>query len=203
MELFNPILTNPDWAYLFLLIGILGLLFELSTPGASFPGVVGTIFLILSIYLFTNFPINFFGLGLIALGFLLLILEVKFVTFGALAVLGVTAFAFGSYYLVTEGATMTISVSMIITSSVVLLLFSLLLLYLGLKAQKLKKHSGTEGLIGSTAIVSQEIFPNKVGEVKVLGERWRARSNQHCKVDEEVIIDNIENLTLFVHKKNI
>jgi len=201
MELLDFLFSNPDWAYLFLLIGLIGVLIELTTPGSSFPGVVGIIFLIISIYLFTHFQINYFGIGLIALGFLLLILEVKFVTFGALAVLGVTAFAFGSYNLVIGGETMHISFSMVITASIVLLAFSLLLLYLGLKAQKNKKITGVEGLIGSTAIVSNDIYPNSIGEVKVLGERWRAKSNQHCKIGDEVIINKIENLTLFVHKK--
>lgn len=203
MEFIFGIINNPDWAYLFLLIGLLGILFELTTPGSSFPGIVGTIFLITSIYLFTYYPVNYYGIGLIALGFLLLILEIKFITFGALAVLGVTAFAFGSYYLIAGGDNMQISLSMIITSSIVLLAFSLLLLYLGLKAQKHKKVSGVEGLIGAKAIVSREIFPNSYGEVKVLGERWRAKSNQYCRIDDEVIIDKIENLTLFVQKINI
>lgn len=201
MDFFYSISSNPDWAYLFLIIGLLGILFELTTPGASFPGIFGVVSLILSIVLFTNYQVNFFGIGLITLGFILLILEVKFITFGALAVLGVTAFAFGSYNLITGGTDMQISLTMVITSSIVLLLFSLLLLYLGLKAQKHKKVTGTEGLIGSSAIVTKEIFPNSIGEVKVLGERWRAKSNQLCRMDEEVIIENIENLTLFVHKK--
>ena len=202
MDFFNFLFNNPDWAYLFLLIGLLGILFELTTPGASFPGVVGIISLLFSIYLFSNFQINYLGIGLIVLGFLLLILEVKFITFGALAVLGVAAFAFGSYYLITGGTNMQISMTMIISASLVLLAFSLLLLYLGLKAQKNKKSTGTEGLIGSIAIVSKDISPNSIGEVKILGERWRAKSNQFCKTGEEVVIDNIENLTLFVHKKN-
>lgn len=201
MFFFNFLFNNPDWAYLFLLIGLLGLLFELTTPGASFPGVVGIISLLFSIYLFSNFQINYLGIGLIILGFLLLILEVKFITFGALAVLGVASFAFGSYYLI-GGTNMQISMTMIISASLVLLAFSLLLLYLGLKAQKNKKSTGAEGLIGSIAIVSKDISPNSIGEVKILGERWRAKSNQFCKIGEEVVIDNIENLTLFVHKKN-
>lgn len=201
MGFFNLIIDNPDWAYLFLLIGLLGILFELTTPGASFPGIVGTISLILSIILFTNYHVNFFGIGLITLGFILLILEVKFITFGALAVLGVSAFAFGSYNLITGGNDMQISSTMIITSSIVLLAFSLLLIYLGLKAQKNKKVNGPEGLIGSVAIVSKDIFPNSFGEVKVLGERWRAKSSQYCRLDEEVVIENIDNLTLFVNKK--
>lgn len=201
MDIFYFLVNSPDWAYLFLLVGLLGILFELTSPGASFPGIVGTISLILSIILFTNFQINYFGIGLITLGFILLILEVKFVTFGALAVIGVTAFAFGSYNLITGGTEMQISISMIVTSSIVLLLFSLLLLYLGLKAQKNKNATGAEGLIGSIAVVSKEIYPNSIGEVKVLGERWRAKSSQHCLLDEEVIIEKIENLTLFVNKK--
>lgn len=201
MELFNNFFSNPDWAYLLLLIGLLGVLIELSTPGATFPGIVGIISLIISIYLFTQFQISYFGIGLITLGFLLLILEVKFVTFGALAVLGVTAFAFGSYNLVTGGSNMQISLSMVITASAVLLAFSLLLLYLGLKAQKNKKATGADAIIGSVCIVSKDIYPNSVGEVKVLGERWRAKSNQYCKTGDEVIVDKIENLTLFVHKK--
>ncbi len=202
MDFYNLVVNNPDWAYLFLLVGLLGVLFELTTPGTTFPGIVGTISLILSIYLFTNYQVNYYGLGLIILGFILLVLEIKFITFGALAVLGVTAFAFGSYNLIAGGGNeMTISTNMIITSSIVLLLFSVLLIYLGLKAQKNKKTTGIESLIGSCAIVSKEIFPNSIGEVKVLGERWRAKSQQHCRLDEEVVIEKIDNLTLFVNKK--
>jgi len=200
MDILHQVFYNPDWAYLLLIIGMLGLLFEVTNPGVSFPGIVGVASLIGSIYLLSNFSIDYTGIGLITLGFILLILEVKIISYGGLAILGTTAFAFGSFYLIKGDLSMQISPSLIITSSIVLFAFSILLLFLGLKVQKNKRKIGYESLIGARGIVSQQITPDKIGEIKILGERWRAKSDSYCDVNQEVTVISMENLTLFVKK---
>ncbi len=201
MDILHQVFYNPDWAYLLLIIGMLGLLFEVTNPGVSFPGIVGVASLIGSIYLLSYFPIDYTGIGLITLAFILLILEVKVISCGGLAILGTTAFAFGSFYLIKGDLGMQISPSLIITSSIVLFAFSILLLYLGLKVQKTKRKTGFESLIGAKGIVSQQITPEKIGEIKILGERWRAKSVSYCDVNQEVEVLSMDNLTLFVKNK--
>jgi membrane-bound serine protease (ClpP class) len=191
---------SPDLAFVLMLIGILGLLFEFSTPGSLFPGIVGIISLVLSIYSFSFFQINYFGLSLILFALVLLILEIKIISYGILTLFGLLSFSFGAYYLIDEGSSMHISISIIIISVFILLIFTVFLLYLGLKAQKRKRVSGVDALIGQIAIVTKQITPLSQGEIKYMGELWRASSNQTIASGEKVTIIKVENLTCFVNK---
>ncbi|MGH7334705.1 MAG: NfeD family protein, partial [Candidatus Rokuibacteriota bacterium] len=93
---FLAIITDPNVAYVLMMLGVLGLFFELSNPGVIAPGVIGGISLILAFYAFQSLPINFAGLLLIGLGVVLLVAEIKIVSHGVLAIGGVIAMALGS-----------------------------------------------------------------------------------------------------------
>lgn len=193
-------LFSPDIAFTFLIIGIFGILFEITTPGTTFPGVIGTICLILAIYAFSFFEINYYGISLLAIALILFVFEVKIISYGVLTLFGVIAFSIGSYYLIEKSSGMSISISFIIVASCLLIAFSILLLYLGLNAQKTRKSTGSESLLGSEAIVSSEITPEKAGEIIHLGERWRANSSENISKGEKVLIEKVSGLTVFVKK---
>lgn len=194
--------VSPDLAFLFLILGILGILFEVTTPGTSFPGIVGTLFLIFSMYAFSFYEINYFGAGLITFALILLIFEIKVVSYGILTFFGTLSFAFGAYYLIEKNSGVSVSMSIIIISSLALAALSIFLLYLGLNAQKNRKSLGSESLIGTEAVVSSAIYTDKNGEILVLGERWRAKSDENIEIGEKVIIEKVSGLTMFVRKFN-
>ena len=193
---------NPDVAFIFLLIGMLGILFEVTTPGASFPGIFGTISILFSVYIFSFYEINYFGVSLLALSLILFIFEIKIYSYGVLTFLGALAFGFGAYYLIDQNSGVGVSMSLIIIASICVVGLSILLVYLGLNAQKNRKSSGSDALIGSEAKVTQKITRNDFGEIIILGERWRATSNTDIEVNEKVIIEKVNGLTLFVKRVN-
>ncbi|HPD33950.1 MAG TPA: hypothetical protein PKV40_06380 [Candidatus Kapabacteria bacterium] len=166
MEAIQAFFANPDVAYLLLILGYLGILFEVATPGATFPGVVGTISLLLAIYSLSLLPINLTGLILLTIAFILFILEVKVTSYGILTFLGLLSYIFGSLYLFDNEVNMSVSPALIIISSIILAAFTVFLLYLGLKAQKNRKATGANALIGREGIALQDIFPNTKGDVK-------------------------------------
>jgi membrane-bound serine protease (ClpP class) len=193
-------MLNPDIAFLFLILGILGILFEISSPGASFPGFFGVLSLIFSVYIFSFYEINFVGVSLIGIALILYIFEVKVFSYGALTLLATLSFGFGSYYLIDKSSGVSISMSFIIIASLVLVGLAVLLIYLGLNAQKKRKSTGSEALIGAEAKVTEEINSEKNGEIIILGERWRAQSNEKISKNETVIIEKVSGLTVFVRK---
>jgi membrane-bound serine protease (ClpP class) len=195
-------LISPDIAFVLLIIGMLGIVIEVSAPGASFPGIVGLLALILSIIGFSYFQINYFGFVLLLFALIMLILEVKIVSYGIFTFLGIISFGFGSYILINQSSGMGISLSVIILASLMLLAVTILLLFLGLKAQKRKRLGGVDSIVGQTAIVTKDITPLRIGEIKFMGELWRAKSNENISNGETVEIIKIDNLTCFVKKTN-
>lgn len=200
MEAIQSFFANPDLAYLLMILGFVGILFEAATPGVTFPGAVGTISLLLSIYSMSLLPVNITGLILIAIALGLFILEVKVTSYGILTFFGLLSYIFGSIYLFDGDVEMNVSPALIVVSSLVLSAFTVLLLYLGLKVQKNKKATGANALIGREGVALQDMFPNTLGEVKIMGEVWRAMSNDFIKDGETVVVRNVKNLTLYVEK---
>ena len=98
------IVSDPDVAYILLMLGLLGLLFELFNPGIIFPGIIGFISLVLAFYAFNTLPLNYAGLALIIFGVILLLLEIKIVSHGMLAIGGITALLIGSVMLIRPGS---------------------------------------------------------------------------------------------------
>jgi membrane-bound serine protease (ClpP class) len=178
------IFSDPNLAYILLMIGFYGILFELYNPGAIFPGVAGSIALILGLYALHALPVNYAGLALILVGIILLILEIKVTSYGALTIGGVIALVLGSIMLIKEDPTfplMKISLTLILTTVGLTVLFFLFILGAGIKAQRAKPVTGVEGFIGETGVVLSDLNP--VGNVRVHGEIWEAKAKS---ADEKI-----------------
>lgn len=194
------IISDPNIAYLLMMVGFFGLMFELYNPGAILPGIIGVISLILAFYSMHTLPVNYAGLALIIFGIILFLLEIKVVSHGMLAIGGVASLLLGSMMLIRTSSpleTAHISYSVIITTTIVTALFFLSVIGLGLKAQRAKPITGVEGLIGATGETLDDL--NVTGSVKVHGEIWNAESvSGEINKGEKVRITGIKNLRLYV-----
>src|SRR5665213_2950879 len=130
------LVSDPDVAYILLMLGLFGLVFELFNPGSIFPGIIGVISLILAFYALNTFPVNYAGLALIIFGVVLLLLEIKIISHGMLAIGGITAMAIGSLMLIRPVSTLEfvrISRLLIVSSVAVSAAFFLFIVGMGLK----------------------------------------------------------------------
>jgi len=199
-ESFLKVITNPTVAYLLLLIGFYGIFFELYNPGAVVPGAVGVISFLLGLYGLGIIGINWLGLLLILAGILLLALELVTPTFGGLAIAGAIALAVGSLVLISPDSPYgDIPISVIATMVLTTVFFFLVAGRLGLKAQKRKKMTGYEELIGEEGIAITNFEKGK-GKVFIKGEIWNAVSEDEIKKDDAVIVEQVKGLTLYVRK---
>jgi membrane-bound serine protease (ClpP class) len=193
-------LSNPNLAYILLMIGIYGIIFELSNPGAIFPGVIGAISLILAFYSLQTLPLNYAAVGLIFLGIILFILELKFTSYGLLTLGGVVCILLGSLMLFdTANPLFKLSLSVVIPVTAITALFFAFLLRLAYKAHRRKPVTGIEELIGLRGFAKTDIDSRK-GMVMVHGELWQAVSDEEIKKDEEVVVEDVKGLTLKVRR---
>ena len=194
------IISNPTIAYILLMLGIYGIFFELSNPGAILPGVVGGIFLILAFFALQMLPINFAGLALILFALILFIAEVKVVSHGLLTVGGVVSLLMGSLMLIeTPTDYMKISLSVIIPAVLVSAGFFAFALTKAIRARLTKPTTGLEGLVGEVGIAATAIKPE--GKVLIHGEFWNAVSDEAIDKGGKVQVTGVTNLTLRVTKK--
>ena len=193
-------IANPNLAFILLLIGLLGLYFEFSHPGAILPGVLGGISLLLAVFAFQILPINYVGLGLIGLAIILFILEIKIVSFGMLAVGGIAAMIIGSLMLVKAPITeLRPSLSYVLPVVLAVSLIVLFLLSLVFKAHRRRPMTGREGLIGETGTARTDLSPT--GRVFVHGELWQAEADGPVRAGEKVkVIEVLEGLKIRVGK---
>lgn len=193
-------LSDPNIAYIIMMLGFFGLLFELFNPGAIFPGIVGVICLILAFYSMSSMPVNYAGLALIIFGIILYLLEIKIVSHGMLAIGGTISVLLGSMFLFRASPAdnfVSLSYTVIFSVTTVTTLFFLFIITMGLRAQRAKPVSGANALIGQTAVSLSALDPS--GQVSVVGEIWRAVSlSDPIKANENVIIKEIKELTLYV-----
>lgn len=196
---FLDIISNPSIAYILLMLGIYGVFFELSTPGAILPGVVGGIFLILAFYALQMLPISFAGLALILFAIILFIAEIKVVSHGLLAVGGVISLLLGSMMLIESPAEyMRVSLTVIIPAVLVSAAFFIFAVTMAIRARLKKPSTGMEGLIGEEGIASTNITPE--GKASIHGEFWNAISDQSIEGGEKVQVIGVTNLKLKVKK---
>ncbi len=194
------IISNPNIAYILMILGFYGLYFELSTPGAIFPGVAGAICLILAFYALHTLPINYAGLLLIILAIALFIAEAFITSHGVLGVGGTIAMLMGSVMLIdSPDPSLQISWAVIIPVAGLSALLFIVNVTVALRVRREKTDTGKEGLIGKQAKARSEI--NLTGLVFIHGENWTARSNEPVHKGEKVTIVGIEGLTLIVRKE--
>ena len=192
------VITNPNVAYILMLIGIYGLIFEFANPGAMVPGTIGGISLLMALYAFQVLPINYAGLALILFGVALMVGEAFVPSFGVLGVGGVVAFVIGSIILIdTDVPGFGISPLLIFSFGIVSALLLVVVIALVIKARKKPVVSGMEELLGSTGVVLAD-FQNHQGRVRVHGEIWTANAATSLKQGQTLRVTAIEGLTLTV-----
>lgn len=195
------VITNPNVAYILMLIGIYGLIFEFSNPGAIVPGTVGAIALILALYSFQLLPINYAGMGLILLGIALMIGEAFQPSFGVLGIGGVIAFVFGSIILMdTDAPGFGIDISVIITFAVTSALMFIFVVGMAIKARRRPVVSGLEQLVDGKAFVINDF--SHEGKVSIHSETWNASSNTPLHKGQRVRVTGIKGLVLKVEPLN-
>jgi membrane-bound serine protease (ClpP class) len=192
-------ISNPNIAYMLMMIGILGLFFELSNPGVILPGVIGGISLLLALFALQTLPVNYAGVLLILLALVLFIAEIKIVSHGMLTVGGVISMIFGSLLLFpSPEPTMRLSWSVLLSTVLVTVLFFSVIVAKAVKAHRRPPTTGAEGLIGERGRADGAIAPE--GRVFVRGEYWDARSNEEIAAGDPVVVEAVEGMQLKVRK---
>jgi len=194
-------ITDPSVAYMLMLLGFYGLFFELTNPGAIFPGVAGGIFLILAFYSFQTLPVNYAGLALIIFAIVLFVLEVKIVSHGLLTIGGIIAMVFGSLMLFESPEPIyRISLAIIVPAALITALFFTLTFRLAYKALKRKPVTGSEGLVGLEGKAVEPITTDG-GMVSLHGELWSAFSDNDIEKGKGIVVIAVSGLKLKVKKK--
>ena len=193
------ILSNPNIAYVLMMIGFLGLYFELAHPGVIFPGVIGAISLILAFFAFQTLPINYAGILLIVLAIILFIVEVKVTSFGLLTIGGIVSMLLGSLMLF-ESPVPYLRVSWAVLIPVVLGTSALFILSatLAFRAYLSKPTTGMEGLVGEIGTAKTEILQE--GKVFIHGEYWNAYSDEVISEGEKVSVLKVDGLRMKVER---
>ncbi len=188
-------ISDPNIAYILMMIGLAGLYFELSNPGAILPGVIGAISLILAFFSFQALPVNYAGLLLILLGVVLFIAEIKVPSYGLLSVGGLISMTLGSIMLFED---VGVPFRVILPTVALVGCFFIVVAGLAVRAYRARPKGGSEGIIGEIGVVQTRLQPD--GLVFVHGETWRARADEYIEPEEEVEVTGIQGLTLVVRR---
>ncbi len=194
-------LADPNIAYILMMIGVYGIFFELSNPGAVFPGVVGGIALILGFYSLQTLSANYAGFLLIALAVILFILEIKIASHGALTIGGIISLVLGSLMLFRSSADpyLRISWGVILAMVGISAVFFGTVVTLAVRSQLRKPATGSEGLIGETGVAMADFTGN--GKVFVVGETWDAECESSLTKGQQVTVAGRVGMTLIVKPK--
>jgi membrane-bound serine protease (ClpP class) len=188
-------ISDPNIAYILMMIGLAGLYFELSHPGVIFPGVIGAISLILAFYSFQTLPVNYAGLLLIALAIIFFIAEIKVTSYGALSLGGLISLTLGSIMLFDD---LKVSLKLMAPTVVLVGGFFVVVSTLAFRAYRTRPKSGMDGMVGEIGLVKEDIDPE--GLVFVHGEYWRATAREKIEADEKVEVEGADGLILRVKK---
>lgn len=193
-------ISNPNLAYILLMLGLLGLYFEFSTPGAILPGVLGGICLLLAIFSFQILPINYVGLLLILLAVALFILEIKVQSYGILSAGGIIAMLIGSIMLINAPIPeLRPSLKFIIPVAVGLSLIFIFLIVITIRAHMRRAFTGKEGLVGEIGVAQSDLKPE--GKVFVHGELWNAEATEEMPKGSKVkVLEVMKSLKIKVSK---
>jgi membrane-bound serine protease (ClpP class) len=198
-ERFLATLSDPNIAYILMILGFYGLLFEIYNPGAVLPGVVGSICIVLAFFSFQTLSVNYAGLLLILFGIVMFILEVKIVSHGALTLGGIVAMSLGSTMLF-ESPEPFLRVSWMVIAPAVLIsaAFILFALGLGIRAQRRTPVTGINDMVGKVGAARTQV--HEKGMVFVAGEYWSAASEAPIEAGAEVRVKAVKGSVLTVEK---
>jgi membrane-bound serine protease (ClpP class) len=192
-------LSDPNIAYLLMMIGLAGLYFELSHPGAIFPGVIGAMSLILAFFAFQTLPVNYAGVLLIALAIILFVLEMKVASYGLLSLGGVISLFLGSLMLFEGTAPgMRLSWRVLVPTVVMVSGFFVAVAGLVFRSQVSKPRTGDKGLVGEVGVAKSRLEPE--GKVFVHGELWNAVAPGRIEAGAKVRVVSVDRLLLKVEQ---
>jgi len=198
---FLSVVGNPSFAYILMLIGIYGIIFEFSNPGGGVFGIVGAVCIITALYGFQVLPINYAGLALILLGIGLMIVEAFSPSFGVFGIVGVVSLIIGSVILIdTPEPAFQIAWPIIFSVAILSAAFSFLTFSMLFKSRKQQKVSGIETLLGETAEI--ESIHQETTLARIHGELWQVQANVPLSLGDKVIVSSIRGLTLNVLKQS-
>jgi membrane-bound serine protease (ClpP class) len=190
-------ISNPNIAYILMMIGLAGLYFELSHPGAIFPGVIGGIALILAFFAMQTLPVNYAGILLIVLAIIFFIMEMKITSYGLLSVAGIVSLLLGSLMLFeAPTADMKLSLRVVLPTVILISGFFVAVASLVFRAQISKPATGSMGLVGEIGVVKKALTLE--GKVFVHGELWNARAKEPLDQNVKVRVVKVVNLILEV-----
>jgi len=189
-------ISNPNIAYILMMIGLAGIYFELAHPGAILPGVIGAISLILAFFSFQTLPVNYAGLLLIALAIIFFIAEIKVQSYGLLSLAGLISLILGSVMLFEN---VSVSLRLMMPTIVLIGGFFVAIAFLAFRAYRRTPKGGMEGLLGEMGVVEERIDP--VGLIFAHGEHWKATSEEVAEEGEKVRIIGSRGLELIVKKE--
>jgi len=204
LEKLLGVVSHPNVAYVLFLAGLAGLYFELSTPGAILPGIVGGISLLLALYAFSVLPVSLAGVALILFGVLLFLAEVKVASHGLLAVGGAIALLAGSALLFSgrgNAAGYRVDLSIVAPAIVGTLAVIGFLTWRTVRLRRLPVRTGREGLVGEKARVVRPIAEDGRGTVLVHGEYWDALGEPGAAAGEDVRVASVDGFTLHVERR--
>jgi membrane-bound serine protease (ClpP class) len=194
------VITNPNIAYILFMLGLLGLYFELATPGAILPGVIGAISLILAFFAFQAISVNYAGMFLIVLAVVLFIVDIKAATHGALTAGGLIAMTIGSIMLFNDpDPAMHASLQVIIPVVVVMGVFFAIGVVLSVRALRRKPSSGGSALVGQEGDARTPINKDG-GRVFVAGAHWSANSGEEIAEGKRIRVIEVKGMTLTVEE---
>jgi membrane-bound serine protease (ClpP class) len=190
-------ISNPNIAYILMMVGLAGLYFELSHPGAIFPGVIGGIALILAFFAMQTLPVNYAGILLIVLAIIFFIMEMKITSYGLLSIAGIVSLLLGSMMLFEgDSPEMQLSLQVLLPTIILISGFFVGVASLVFRAQVSKPATGAGGLVGEIGIVKKALSPE--GKVFVHGELWHARAKEPLDENVKVRVVKVVNLILEV-----
>jgi len=192
-------ISDPNIAYILLLVGLAGLYFELAHPGVILPGVIGGISLIMAFFALQTLPVNYAGILLILFGIILFIAEIKVISHGLLTVGGIISLVLGSLLLFeSPDPALRVSWSVMIPVLTVICLFFAGVIALVLKAQMRKRRTGKEGMAGEEGKAVTDVY--ETGTVLIQGEYWNASSDKRVEKDTAVRVIQVEGLKIKVEE---
>jgi membrane-bound serine protease (ClpP class) len=190
-------LSDPNIAYILMMIGLAGLYFELSHPGVVLPGVIGSIALILAFYSLQTLPVNIVGVLLILLALIFFVMEMKIASYGLLSVAGVVSLLLGSVMLFDRaGGRNGISWTVMVPTISLVGGFFVVVAGLVFRSRIRRPMTGESGLIGETGVVRTPLTPT--GRIQVHGELWFARCRTPLTTGQRVRVTAVDGLTLEV-----
>ena len=193
-------ISNPNIAYILMMLGFFGLLFEVTHPGVGFPGIAGAICLILAFYAFQTLPVNYAGVLLIILALALFVAEAKVTSYGLLTMGGLVCMTLGSIMLIdTPYEFLRVSNTVIFPVVFTTAAIAVFLVTLIVRAHSRKSVTGREGLVGLIGDAQSDISPE--GKVFIHGEIWNARSSNPINRGDRVRVVDVDGMTLVVESE--